>query len=174
MGKYLDGAIAHQPGAGVFPLIALVVAYYMVGFLCHLLERYTEPGRETIEGLDLVQMNRFQELFYSRLFRKIASLRAEFMEVPKINDLIERVFAFAGVDESSEFNRQVMIGGYMIIAKAVGVISIAALLWAFHPVLTIIVLIAPVPVLYSTYIDHRLRFRLIKDNTKAPARIRVL
>ena len=165
-GKYLDGAIAHQPGAGVFPLIALVVAYYMVGFLCHLLERYTEPGRETIEGLDLVQMNRFQELFYSRLFRKIASLRAEFMEVPKINDLIERVFAFAGVDESSEFNRQVMIGGYMIIAKAVGVISIAALLWAFHPVLTIIVLIAPVPVLYSTYIDHRLRFRLIKDNTK--------
>lgn len=165
-GKYIDAASTHPPGARWMPLIWLIVAYYVASFLSHLIERYTVPGRETIEGLDLVQMNRFQELFYSRLYQKIASLRLEFMEVPRINDLIDRVFIFTGEDNSGDLNRQVMIGGYMIIAKAVSVVSIAVLLWASHPALTIIVLVAPIPTLYTTYVDNKLRFRLVKDNSK--------
>ena len=164
-GRYIDLASAYLPGGKALPMIGLIAAYYVIGFLCDLIQRYTTPGRETIEGLDIVQMNRLQELFHSRVYRKIASLLPESMEVPKINDLIARVFDFSQED-SRGLNREVMVSGYRIIAKAVSVLSIAATLWIFHPVLAAIILIVPVPTLYTTYAGNRLTFRLIKDNSK--------
>lgn len=164
-GKYIDLASAHVPGGRVFPMVGLILAYYAIGFLCDLIDRYTTPDRETIEGLDIVQMNRLQELFHSRLYRKIASLDPEYMEVPKINDLVDRVFDFSKED-SSGLNREVMVSGYRVIAKVVSVLSIAATLWLFHPALTLIVLIAPIPTIYTTYAGNKLKFRLIKDNSR--------
>lgn len=164
-GRYIDRASAHLPGGEVLPMIGLILAYYAIGFLCDLIERYTTPGRETIEGLDIVQMNRLQELFHSRLYKKIASLVPEYMEVPKINDLIDRVFDFSKED-SSGLNREVMVSGYRIIAKAVSVVSIATTLWLFHPALTLIVLLTPIPTIYTTYAGNKMRFKLVKDNSK--------
>ncbi len=164
-GQYIDLASNHLPSGAVFPMVGLIVAYYAIGFLCDLIERYTTPGWETIEGLDIVQMNRLQELFHSRLYKKIASLLPEYMEVPKINDLINRVFDFSKED-SSGLNREVMVSGYSVIAKVVSVLGIAATLWIIHPALALIVLIAPIPTIYTTYAGNKLRFRLVKDNSK--------
>lgn len=162
-GGYIDLASSYSPGDSILPAVGLVLAYYVIDFLCYLIRRYTEGG-ETIEQLALVQMNRFQELFHSRVYKKIASLSPEYMEVPRINDTIKRVFDYAQ-NEWEGMNREVMVNGYMIIAKTVSVLSIAATLWMFSPYLTLIVLMAPLPTLYTTYLGNKLRFKLVKDNS---------
>ena len=142
----------------------IVVAYYLIGFLSDLINRYTQPW-EDIERLDKVQMNRLQERLNTRIYTKIARLSPEAMEVPKINDTIKQVFDYTqnGWDG---MNREIMVNGYMIIAKAVSVVTIALSLWFFHPLLALIVLIVPIPTLYTTYIGNKLRFKLIKVNSK--------
>lgn len=145
-------------------MIGLIFAYYLIYSLCTLINRYVNAW-EDIERLDRVQLNRLQEQFHSRVYKKIASLPPDYMEVPKINDNIKRVFDYTqnGWDG---MNRQVMLSGYMIIAKIVSVVSIACTLWIFNPWLTLIVLIAPIPTLYTTYVGNKLRFKLIKDNSQ--------
>lgn len=163
-GRYIDLANAYLPGGQVLPMVLLVIAYYLIGFLCDLINRYTQAW-EDIERLDKVQMNRLQERLNTRIFAKIARLSPECMEVPKINDTIKLVFDYTqnGWDG---MNREIMVNGYMIIAKTISVVSIALSLWLFHPLLTLIVLIVPIPTLYTTYIDDKLRFKLIKANSK--------
>ncbi len=63
-------------------------------------------------------------------------------------------------------NREIMVNGYTIIAKSVSVVSIALSLWLFHPLLTLIVFIVPIPTLYTTYVGNKLRFKLIQANSK--------
>lgn len=163
-GRYIDLANAYLPGGQGLPMVLLVIAYYLIGFLCDLINRYTQAW-EDIERLDKVQMNRLQERLNTRIFAKIARLSPECMEVPKINDTIKLVFDYTqnGWDG---MNREIMVNGYMIIAKTISVVSIALSLWLFHPLLTLIVLIVPIPTLYTTYIDDKLRFKLIKANSK--------
>ena len=163
-GRYISLAAAYLPGGQILPMILLILAYYLIGFLCDLLLRYTQ-NYEQIERLDLVQLNRLQERFDSLVYTKIAGLSPEYLEVPKINDTIKRVFDYTqnGWDG---MNREIMVNGYLVIAKTVSVLSIAAALWLFHPLLTLIVLIGPIPALYTTTISNKLKFRLIKDNSK--------
>ena len=163
-GRYIDLANAYLPGGEILPMIGLVVAYYVIDFLCNLINRYTQAW-EDIERLDKVQMNRLQEQFHSRVYKKIASLSPEYMEVPKINDMIKRVFDYTqnGWDG---MNREVMVNGYMMIAKSVSVASIVATLWLFHPLLALIAFAAPIPTLYTTYVGNKLKFKLIKDHSK--------
>jgi ATP-binding cassette subfamily B protein len=59
-----------------------------------------------------------------------------------------------------------MVNGYMIVAKAVSVVTITLSLWLFHPSLALIVLIVPIPTLYTTYIGNKLWFKLIKENSE--------
>lgn len=163
-GRYIDRAAAYLPGGEIIPMALIVVAYYLIGFLSDLINRYTQPW-EDIERLDKVQMNRLQERLNTRIYTKIARLSPEAMEVPKINDTIKQVFDYTqnGWDG---MNREIMVNGYMIIAKAVSVVTIALSLWFFHPLLALIVLIVPIPTLYTTYIGNKLRFKLIKVNSK--------
>ncbi len=163
-GRYIDLANDHLPGGQILPMVFIVVVYYLIGFLTDLIHRYTHAS-EDIERLDKVQMNRLQERLNTRIYAKIARLSPEAMEVPKINDTIKQVFDYTqnGWDG---MNREIMVNGYMIIAKAVSVVSIALSLWLFHPLLTLIVLIVPIPTLYTTYIGNKLRFKLIKANAK--------
>lgn len=165
-GKYVDSASSYQPVSGeriqLLSLIGLAVLYWLLRFLGDLINRYLYGG-EDIERLSKVQDHRLQEKFQSRLFEKIARLCPEYMEVPRINDMIERCFNSMG-SEWSSLQRGVMIEGYVIIAKAVSVIMVAASLYLFHPLLCFVVLIAPIPTLYTTYIGNRLQFRFSRDN----------
>ncbi|HML49460.1 MAG TPA: ABC transporter ATP-binding protein, partial [Clostridia bacterium] len=148
----------------VTALVALLVAYYLIHFLSDLLERYTQSYEE-IERLDVVQRNRFQELFDTRMYRKLSRLPSECFEVPAINDRMERVFQFTQ-EAWSGLNRQIMMQGYMIVSKAVSVASIAASLYILEPTLAWLALLAPIPTLYTTFAAEKLRFKFVRDNTK--------
>jgi ATP-binding cassette subfamily B protein len=163
-GRYIDLAAAYRPGGQVLPMALLVAAYFLIGFLSDLIYRYTHAS-EDIERLDKVQMNRLQERLNTRIYAKIARLSPECMEVPKINDTIKQVFDYTqnGWDG---MNREIMVNGYMIVAKTISVVTIALSLWLFHPSLALLVLIVPIPTLYTTYIGNKLRFKLIKENSE--------
>ena len=163
-GKYIDLAAAYLPGGQIIPLLALVALYYAISFLTQLLLRYTEGG-EDIERLDLVQANRFQEMVNSRVLRKLSKIDPEYWEVPKINDVADRTFQFI-TDDWDGLSRGIMVKGYRVLAKAVSVIAIAASLYIFDPWLCLIVLIAPIPSLYTLLFSERLRFKFVKENSK--------
>ena len=61
-------------------------------------------------------------------------------------------------------SKGVIIEGYVIISQLVSVIMVAASLYIFHPLLCLIVLIAPIPTLYTTYLGNRLNFKFVRDN----------
>lgn len=165
-GEYVDSASAYPAASGegfqLLSLVGLAALYWLLRFLGDLINRYLYGG-EDIERLSKVQDHRLQEKFQSRLFEKIARLCPEYMEVPRINDMIERCFDSMG-SEWSSLQRGVMIEGYVVIAKAVSVIMVAVSLYLFHPLLCFVVLIAPIPTLYTTYIGNRLQFRFSRDN----------
>lgn len=59
-----------------------------------------------------------------------------------------------------------MVKGYLVLAKAVSVVAIAASLYIFDPWLCLIVLIAPIPSLYTLLFSERLRFKFVKENSE--------
>ncbi len=166
-GKYIDKAAVYAEGAGaekiqLYSLIGLALLYWLINFARGLMERYLYGG-EDIERLSRVQDNRLQEKFQAKLFEKIGKLYPDYMEVPRINDMINRCFQSLG-SEWGSLQKGVMIEGYVIIAKLVSVVMVAVSLYLFHPLLCFIVLLAPIPTLYTTYIGNRLTFRFSRDN----------
>ncbi|MCL2741454.1 MAG: ABC transporter ATP-binding protein/permease [Oscillospiraceae bacterium] len=168
-GRYIDGADAYaaeadRQTAQLASLVILALFYWAIDFLGKMINRYLYGG-EDIERLSRVQDHRLQERFQARLFRKISRLYPDYMEVPKINDIIGRSFDSMG-GEWSSLQRGVIIEGYVIIAKAVSVAMVAASLYIFHPLLCLIVLAAPIPTLYTTYVGNKLNFKFTRDNGK--------
>src|SRR5699024_7203350 len=162
-GRYI--AVAETSAAqSLLGAAGLLACYFLIHYLCSLLQRYTESFEE-IERLDVVQRNRFQELVDTRTYRKFASLPSEMFEVPAINDRIERFMHFTQ-DSWDGLNRKIMVSGYRIVSKAVSVASIAVSLYLLHPMLCWLVLIAPLPTLYTTYVADKLRFKFVKNNAK--------
>ena len=161
-GKYIDRAASFLPGGEIIPLILLVALYYLINLVISLLWRYTE-GYEQIERLDVVQSNRFQELVISKFLKKLSDIDPEYWEVPKINDTTDRTFKFLN-DGWDGMSRGVMYQGYLVLAKAVSVISIAASLYIFNPWLCFMILIAPIPSLYALLFSQKLRFKFVKQN----------
>ncbi|MDR0443531.1 MAG: ABC transporter ATP-binding protein/permease [Treponema sp.] len=168
-GRYIDSANAYSSiidpqTAGLISLFALAVVYWFIGFVSSLINRYLYRW-EDIERLSKVQDHRLQEKFQAKLFTKISKLYPDYMEVPKINDMINRNFDAMG-GEWSSLQKGVIIEGYVIIAKIVSVIMVAFSLYIFNPMLCFIVLAAPIPTLYTTYIGNKLNFKFTRDNGK--------
>lgn len=168
-GKYIDKANALSEIAGkktlqLLSLIGLALLYWAMGFVNELIGRYLYGG-EDIERLSKVQDHRLQEKFQAKLFKKISRLYPDYMEVPRINDIIERSFNSMG-GEWSSLQRGVIIEGYVIIAKLVSVVMVAASLYIFHPLLCLIILVAPIPTLYTSYVGNKLNFKFTRDNSK--------
>jgi len=168
-GRYIDNSNALSKNANpetvqLISLIGLAFLYWAINFLSDLLNRYLYGG-EDIERLSKVQDHRLQEKFQAKLFRKISRLYPDYMEVPRINDIIDRSFNAMG-SEWSSLQRGVILEGYVIIAKLVSVIMVAASLYIFHPLLCLVVLIAPIPTLYTTYVGNKLKFKFTRDNGK--------
>ena len=168
-GKYIDSAniysdIADPPTVQIVSLVGLAVLYWFIGFLSNQINRYLYGG-EDIERLSKVQDHRLQEKFQAKLFKKISKLYPDYMEAPKINDMINRSFDSMG-GEWSSLQRGVIIEGYVIIAKIISVAMVAASLYIFNPLLCFIVLAAPLPTLYTTYVGNKLNFKFSRDNGK--------
>lgn len=164
-GQYIDAVAAYLPGGELIPMLGLVTLYYAINLLVGVLWRYTE-GQEDIERLDVVQANRLQELVNSRVLRRLAKIDPEFWEVPKINDLADRTFQFINRRWGDNLSRAIMFQGYLVLAKGVSVLSIAASLYVFNPWLCLIVLIAPLPSLYTLLFAEKLRFKFVKENSQ--------
>jgi ATP-binding cassette, subfamily B, bacterial len=166
-GKYIDNASIYLDNINIrvvqlISLIGLAVLYWFIGFVVNLMERYLYGG-EDIERLSRVQDHRLQEKFQVKLFKKISKLYPDYMEVPKINDIINRSFNSMG-GEWSSLQRGVIIEGYVIVAKIISVIMVAISLYIFHPLLCFIVLVAPIPSLYTIYVGNKLNFKFLRDN----------
>ena len=82
MGRYIDLAAAYLPGGQILPMVLLIVAYYLIDFLCNLINRYTQAW-EDIERLDKVQMNRLQERLNTRIYAKISRLSPNLWKCPR-------------------------------------------------------------------------------------------
>lgn len=163
-GNYVDRANSYIAGTNLFPILSLAIGYYIISFLSDLIQRYTERNEE-IEKLDIVQKNRFQEMLESKMYSKVSSLSTEHTDVPKINDIMNRVFEFTSSGWEG-LSQGIMKPGYFVIAKAVSVISIAASLYVIEPWLCLILIIAPIPTLYITYVSNKMQFKFVKENTK--------
>ena len=163
-GKYIDQATNYSENADLIPIFIFIFAYWLIGFASSIMNDYLY-GTEGIQRLDVVQSNRLQEKLYAKLYEKISKLYPEYMEVPKINDIIQRSFDSMG-DEASGLQRGVIIEGYIIIAKLISVLMIALSLYIFNPFLCLIVFIAPLPTLYTTYIGNKLNFKFSRDNSR--------
>jgi ATP-binding cassette subfamily B protein len=166
-GRYIDNANAYSniidsQTIQLISLIGLALLYWFLSFLSDIINRYLYDG-EDIERLSKVQDHRLQEKFQAKLFKKISKLYPDYMEVPKINDMINRSFSSMG-GEWSSLQRGVIIEGYVIIASVVSVIMVAVSLYIFHPLLCLIVLVAPLPTLYTTYVGNKLNFKFLRDN----------
>ena len=159
--KYIDNANANNGNAVVlFQLILLILSYYVIRFTLNLLWRYTNAF-EPIERLDIVQRNRMQEKLDTKLYSKISKLFPEYLEVPLINDVIDQTFSFS----SDAMQRDVMIKGYTIISRLISVILIGLSLYVFSPMLCLVVIVAPIPSLYMSFIGSKIVHKFKKDNT---------
>jgi len=152
----------------IAPAVLLIIGYFLINYAAEIINRYAMP-MVSIERLDLIQANRQQELLHTRMYKKLASLPPESFEIPKINDRITQVFNFVG-DMDRGMNMTVVFQSYLVIAKIISVVSIAAALYIFNPWLTLIVLAAPLPTLWSLTMGQKLRFKFVKDNTKLQRR----
>jgi ATP-binding cassette subfamily B protein len=150
---------------------ALVLAYFALNFLDDLIQSYTHGG-EDIERIDIVQTNRMQEFMGSKLFSKLSRVSPEFFEVAKINDNVQQVFAFAS-DRYNGMSTTVMRNGFLLIGNMLMTLSVAATLYIFNPWLLLIVLITPIPVLWTGVIVNKLSFKFIKSNTQTQRKMSV-
>lgn len=150
------------------PLSAIVIIflYCILNWCANLIESFMAVnGDGDIEQLDAVQANRQQELMHSKMFKKISNISPEYMEIAGFNDRVSQVFNFAG-DRENGLNRKVMLNGYILVAKTVSVISIAATLFFISHWLTILILVAPLPTIWNFMLKERLGFEFSKTNTE--------
>ena len=165
-GAYIDNAVLYESSVAnvsvVIP-VSLLLLYWMISFLSSIIERFLY-GQEDIERLSKVQDHRLQEKFQAKMFEKISKLYPDYMEVPRINDIIARSFDAIG-SEWSSLQKDVIIEGYMIIAKLFSVVVIAVSLYSYHPALLFITLIAPLPTIYTTYVGNKLIYRFSRDHS---------
>ena len=162
-GKYID--IAYRDGASkLFSLIVIACIYCLLNLIQDILDRYLYR-QETIERLDIVQANRFQEFLNMRIFQEIGKKRSELLEVPRINDLIARVWGFIE-DGVNGLNRGIMVSSAFLLTKVISTLIIAYSLYSLNPWLCVVFIIVPVPVLYTTYIGDRAQFRFRKTSAE--------
>lgn len=163
-GLYIS--VVENAGNRVTEAALMLVLYWGISFAADLLESYLAPeGGGDFEQLDMVQANRQQELFKVHLLKKVNSVSPEYLEAPVMKDRMCQVFDFAG-DSWNGINRKVMISGYVVVAKVISVLTIAAALYLYHPLLSVLVLLAPLPTLYSVSLGEKLQFRFVKESTE--------
>ncbi len=161
--EYIETAQTAFSSKEALAPVLLLLSYFLINFLADLITRYVYLY-DDIEQLNLVQANRQQEKLHSIFYRKIAAFSPELLEIPKIQDRIDQVYTF--VAGRFEMNTAVMLQCYCMIAKCVSVLSIAASLFVFDPWLCLILLLAPLPTVWSNTAGSKMRFEFLKNNTQ--------
>lgn len=150
----------------IITVVMLLVGYFIFMFISNLLDRYLYKY-ENIEMLSVVQQNRYQEGLLSKLYYKISKLSPEYMEVPKINDIIKRTFDFSNTSYGGDnLSRGIMISFYDIVAKFISIIAIGVSLYIFNPWLSLIIVVALLPTIYTRFVGERLNNKFKYDGTK--------
>jgi ATP-binding cassette subfamily B protein len=168
--RYLD-AVQLASVQGVTASILLIVAYFLIMTITETISNYAE-GWEDIERLDVIQTNRIQELMQTKMFRKLSHISPEFMEVSKINDNVQQVFQYVG-ERYSGVSTGLIRQGFQLIGYAASVISVAVSLYVFNPWLTLLILLAPLPTLWSGLVGQKKSFQFNKANQEVLRKMNV-
>ncbi|MDR1299825.1 MAG: ABC transporter ATP-binding protein/permease, partial [Oscillospiraceae bacterium] len=153
-----------DPALSLLPSVLLIAAYFALNALVDIIQQCTERWAD-IDRLDLVQANRMQELMQTKMFAKLSRVSPEYFEVAKINDSATQVFNFVG-DRYNGANVMLMRTGSKVISKFISVVCIALTLYVFNPWLCLLVLVAPLCTIWSSFFTTKLQFKFIKSSTK--------
>ena len=162
-GRYILAAELASADQILMPALLLLAGYFAINFFADLIGRYAYLG-DKIEQLNIVQTNRQQEMLHTKMYKKLAGVSPETLEIPKINDRIAQVFNF--VCSEWGMNVEVIMQSYIVIAKIVSVMTIGLALFIFNPWLCLIVLVAPLPTIWTLTVGQKMRFKFMKNNTK--------
>ncbi len=161
---YIDTADVTEKSNQVFLLCFLLGAYWIINYLSELINSYMAvSGDGDLEQLDAVQANRQQEKLHTKIYKKLSRISPEFFEMFSISNVLKQVFEFVG-NPATGVNREVMLKSYIIIGKTISLITSALSLWIFNSWLCLILLIAPLPVLWISTIGDKLRFGFEKES----------
>ena len=165
-GHYISLLEGRELSTKIIWAVCLLFIYFCINFAAELIESYMAAnGDGDLEQLDAVQANRQEELMQAKIYHKLSRISPEYFEIAEINDKVEQTFRYTS-DRNAGVNREVMLNGYIIIAKVISTISIAAALASLSPLLCFIVVVAPIPTLWMAIISNKLRFRFVRDNIK--------
>lgn len=153
-----------RPGAG---LLVLLAGYASVALVRNLILNMTSLNGEHAFMLDFVQKLRFAETILTRMHEKISRLPAEYFESSDFYDRTARAFAYA----DDRMRREALAGLYAVVAGVAGSAAIFMALLAYHPLLGLIAILAPMPTLYSRLAGAKLSFRFKRDTTEDRRRL---
>ncbi len=154
-----------------FSAIGFISVYWGINFVISLVDTYLAFSADgDLEQLEMVQSNRQQEMLHAKLYSRVGDLPSEYFEMAPVNDNIRQVFDFIG-NPFSGVNHEVMLKSYIVIARTVSILSIALTLFVFNPWLCLILLVAPLPVLWTTGLSEKFRFKLRRENSQLARRV---
>ena len=154
-----------------FSAIGFISVYWGINFVISLVDTYLAFSADgDLEQLEMVQSNRQQEMLHAKLYSRVGDLPSEYFEMASVNDNIRQVFDFIG-NPFSGVNHEVMLKSYIVIARTVSILSIALTLFVFNPWLCLILLVAPLPVLWTTGLSEKFRFKLRRENSQMARRV---
>ncbi len=154
-----------------FSAIGFISVYWGINFVISLVHTYLAFSADgDLEQLEMVQSNRQQEMLHAKLYSRVGDLPSEYFEMASVNDNIRQVFDFIG-NPFSGVNHEVMLKSYIVIARTVSILSIALTLFVFNPWLCLILLVAPLPVLWTTGLSEKFRFKLRRENSQLARRV---
>lgn len=164
-GHYLDMIqTGKRSSAILIQALTILLLYFVTGVIIRYLNKYLY-GINDIERLDLVQSHKFQRIIGVKFFRMVMNIPYEYLEIADIRNKITRSSNFVN-DKWNGLSNAAVKSGYLIVGQLVGVVINIILLYNIEPRLCIMLLIIPVPVLYSSVIHNRLNFKFLFNNTE--------
>lgn len=161
--QFIDGVYVLN-GAGKIGLeiVLLLCGFGLVKYVQGILHNMTTLNGEQAFLLDVVQKNRFSEFILTKMYGKVSRLPAEYYESSDFYDRTARAFSYAG----EQMRREVVVNVYAVFAGIIGAIAIFAALYSYHPMLSIVAVISPLPTLYSQLIGSKITHKFHRDTSQ--------
>ena len=161
--RFVDGVYALAPGMRIgIELVLLLVGYAALTFIQNIIQSMTTLNGEQAFLLDIVQANRFSEFVLTKMYAKVSRLPTEYYESPDFYDRTERAFSYAG----EQMRKEVVVNVYAVIAGVVGTIAVFIALYSYHPLLSLVAVVAPAPSLYSQLIGSKITHAFKRDTSE--------